>query len=133
MKRVRTLKVGFLFGIAVMLANAVVPYQTLVWLERAGEATQRTEDAQTLLSEFLSSLKDVETGQRGFIITGQDAFLEPYTQGTAEAEVRLKSLQGFWDEPPAQRQRFERLHLLTEEHRAALREAIDLRRTQGLA
>ncbi len=42
---------------------------------------------------LLSSLKDVETGQRGFIISGQEDFLEPYNNGLAEVPSRLAEIQ----------------------------------------
>ena len=66
-----------------------------------GYARDRTLDAQTrranaliIASErLLSSLKDVETGQRGFIITGRDEYLEPYNWGTAAVGPDLATLE----------------------------------------
>ncbi len=43
---------------------------------------------------LLSSLKDVETGQRGFIITGKDEYLEPYRSGLAAVGPGLAVLKG---------------------------------------
>ncbi|WP_198170496.1 CHASE3 domain-containing protein [Actinoplanes awajinensis] len=31
-----------------------------------------------------SSLKDAETGQRGFLITGEQSYLDPYTQAKTD-------------------------------------------------
>jgi PAS domain S-box-containing protein len=41
---------------------------------------------------LLSALKDVETGERGFVITGQDNFLEPYRSGLVATQLALKKL-----------------------------------------
>ena len=46
---------------------------------------------------LLSALKDVETGERGFVITGRESYLEPYESGFAAAppdEARVAALVG---------------------------------------
>src|SRR5580704_8866781 len=40
-----------------------------------------TQEVLTNLDSLGSSMKDVETGQRGYIVTGDEAFLGPYTTG----------------------------------------------------
>lgn len=45
--------------------------------------TNQTEHINELGDQLLSALKDAETGQRGYLLTGDKAYLEPYT--TAEA------------------------------------------------
>ncbi|OLB20909.1 MAG: hypothetical protein AUH15_10390 [Acidobacteriales bacterium 13_2_20CM_55_8] len=53
------------------------------------EASQLVAHTHAVLAELeatLSGVADAQTAARGFIITGQDAFLEPY--GTAAPEVR---------------------------------------------
>jgi PAS domain S-box-containing protein len=46
---------------------------------------------------LLSALKDVETSERGFVITGQDAFLEPYDAGLSAAPRALAALASLGD------------------------------------
>lgn len=41
------------------------------------------------LENALSALKDVETGQRGFVITARESYLEPYHQGLAELDTHM--------------------------------------------
>ena len=43
--------------------------------------------------EFLSSLKDAETGQRGFLLTGDEAFLQPYFAVHDGVDAQLQNLQ----------------------------------------
>ncbi len=51
--------------------------------ERRIEIATRHDNALVIATErLLSSLKDVETGQRGFIITGKEQYLEPYHWGS---------------------------------------------------
>ena len=52
--------------------------------DRGLDGAVHREDALVVATErLLSSLKDVETGQRGFIITGRDDYLVPYDTGRA--------------------------------------------------
>ena len=41
----------------------------------------KNDDAQIIILSILKSMVDQETGQRGFLITGQDRFLEPFNKG----------------------------------------------------
>lgn len=52
-------------------------------LERDAERSQALR-MQTDLQRLMTLLVDVETGQRGFLITGQQAFLRPYEEALAE-------------------------------------------------
>ena len=49
-------------------------------------------DRQELL-EFVSSLKDAETGQRGFVITGREEYLDPYNTATSRIPLLLRELK----------------------------------------
>jgi len=58
------------------------------------EAARIAETADTARGA-LSALKDAETGQRGFLLTGKDAYLAPYNDGIRtfdEMSARLKQL-----------------------------------------
>jgi CHASE3 domain sensor protein len=46
-----------------------------------------------LLKSTLSSLKDAETGQRGFIITGDEDYLEPYNRGSNTVNKQIDELK----------------------------------------
>ena len=52
---------------------------------------------------LLSALKDVETGERGFVITGLESYLDPYRSGLEQAAASLATLQqlGIADSLPA--------------------------------
>lgn len=52
----------------------------------------RLNPARLALADLLAALVDQETGERGYIITGQEAFLEPYRSGEITADARLDQL-----------------------------------------
>ncbi len=61
--------------------------------DRQLDAATRHDNALIIATErLLSSLKDVETGQRGFIITRKDEYLEPYRSGLAAVPADLATV-----------------------------------------
>jgi len=66
-------------------------------------ATETTQRANALLS----SMKDAETGQRGYLLTGDEAFLAPYRTALKEVPTQLQLLHHLMKEP------YPRLDVLT--------------------
>ena len=61
------------------------------------------------LEGVLSLLTDAETGQRGFIITGQNKFLEPYNTANPQIAQRVQTLRDLTRDNPQQQQRLDQL------------------------
>jgi len=81
----------------IFAAFAVFIICLLAWwdwhVQRAGERDVVNSLTQLrLIDDVLSTLKDAETGQRGFLLTGKQAYLEPYLTATANLPEQLKSL-----------------------------------------
>ena len=55
-------------------------------------------DEQILLHKIAKDLVDRETGQRGFLITGDESFLEPYNNGNKNLELHLAELRDLEEE-----------------------------------
>ncbi len=77
--------------------------------------------------KLLSTVKEIETAQRGFIITGQQHYLEPYFSGLNEIETELNGLKALIDDRPPQQTRVDTLEKLIEEKKRVLKQTIDLR------
>jgi len=58
---------------------------------------------KTNLSGLLSAAQDAETGQRGFLLTSEEAYLEPYEQGVRNLPRYLAALKGLAEQRPALR------------------------------
>ena len=61
--------------------------------QRGTDAMMRSNQTSADAIAVLSDLKDVETGERGFLISGQDLYLEPYNAGLARLPAHLKRLR----------------------------------------
>ena len=75
---------------------------------------------------LLSGLKDLETGERGYVITGEDAYLEPYNSGNVLVGQELAALT-------ASRRGARQLQALVSLKQQVAAQVIEARRTQGNA
>ncbi|MDJ0391325.1 response regulator [Roseomonas sp. E05] len=90
-----------LLGAAALLLLALGSGLGGWWAATASRAAIATASAHILNAEaLLSALKDVETGQRGFVLVGDEAYLAPYHDGRAKVEALLKALEATAS-PPA--------------------------------
>jgi PAS domain S-box-containing protein len=91
------IKKGFA-GVAVILVLAVtLAVANSHQLQRAREASARSEEILRELEGILATMIDAETGMRGYIITGEDAYMEPYQRAISTIDARtshLKNLLG---------------------------------------
>jgi len=93
-------------------------------------ALQQRNAQRAMLSALhraLSGLQDAETGQRGFIITGQKEFLEPYSEGRQMVAVSMAKLKST-NRGPAWKAEIEELHGLIEEKLGHIQATLDLAR-----
>src|SRR5215217_7677722 len=74
---------GFLVAVIAVAAIAVVTWRSLQSREDAAARVNHTLSVIERLEALSSSLKDAETGQRGFLLTGEERYLDPYTVARA--------------------------------------------------
>src|SRR5882672_1044583 len=82
----RKLGLGFAVACVALLLVAIAGYQSTHHLIENDRLVDHTRQVRRNLSELLSACKDAETGQRGYVITGADAFLEPYRSALVEID-----------------------------------------------
>ena len=119
---------GFALALAALLIIGAVSYRsTTSVIEIMAKRTQATE-VLVKISRLLSTLKDAETGQRGFLITGEDRYLEPYNAALVQSDQILKAVRELTRDNPNQQRRLDALEPLVAGKVAELKETIDLRR-----
>lgn len=86
-------------------------------LQANEEANARVEHSYQVLSaadRLQQSLLDMETGYRGFLISGDNSFLQPYEQGRANVMTLFASLKSLTSADPAQKARWSDLQQQTD-------------------
>ena len=127
----RKLATAFAVPAVLSATVAITSYRGLVTNVEDVRWVTHTYDVLQTLDGVIASLADAETGQRGFLLTGTDAYLEPYAQGTAAATSDVERLSTLVADNAAQQQHIAPLRALTAAKLAVLQETIDLRRTKG--
>ena len=124
---------GFGLALAVLLIVGAVSYDSTTKLTRSAVWVQHTHEVITSLDELLSATKDAETGERGFVITGESRFLEPYNAASDVVDQKLKQVRDLTSDNPIQQQRLQALEPLVASKFTELQVVIDLRKTKGFA
>ncbi|QXG38725.1 response regulator [Pseudomonas viridiflava] len=97
-------------------------------------AIQWVEHTDRVINNTNRSMKlsiDMETGMRGFLLTGDQHFLDPYEVAKPLLVAELQGLQALVEDNPTQLDRFRRLLTLQEEWNVFALEMIKLRRENG--
>jgi methyl-accepting chemotaxis protein len=127
-------KIGVGFGLALVVFVVVgaVSYRSTTQLIEASDLRKHTYDVLTQLDEMFSRVKDVIAGQRGYMLTGDDSYLEPFQIASGNIEQNLQALRKLTEDNPRQQQRLITVEPLIKNRLAFSMEAIDARRTNGL-
>ena len=117
--------------IAALVALAVIAwlsYDSLVSRSAAAEALNHTTAVQQQTYLFLSELGDAETGQRGYLLTGNEAYLEPYERARDTLRGELEVLREMTLDNEVQQRRVAEIEPMLAAKLTELGETIDRRR-----
>ncbi len=95
----RLLLVLFAVAIVVLIADAALSYHAIRTITENQNRVTRSEDILDELNITLSLMKDAETGQRGYLLTGDERYLAPYTGSAAAVQSHLARLKDLMTEP----------------------------------
>jgi signal transduction histidine kinase/CheY-like chemotaxis protein/CHASE3 domain sensor protein len=124
---------GLAAAIIFFLATGAVAYFNFQTLKADSALVIHTGDTLTALDDVLSMVKDAETGQRGYLLTGKDSYLDPYNAAVQEIGPGLDALQRLTIDNPTQQDRLGSLKQRIGAKLAELKQTIDLRQNQGQA
>ena len=116
---------GFVLLSILLVANAFVTRRQLDVQVQNQARVQRIQKVLIALNQTQALVEDAETGQRGYLYTGQTRYLDPYNQAITQLDPQLRSLKGMFNNP-AKRAEVEKLHSLTQAKLAELSKTIVL-------
>ena len=120
---------GFCLAVAALAIIGGTAYRSTLQLVETAGSVVRTEDVLRNMEEIISSLKDVETGQRGYVITGEEPFLKPYHDGLGRIASDVDKVRSLKKENDQQQRRMETLEPLIAQKLAFAREVIEARKS----
>ncbi|MBC7669591.1 MAG: CHASE3 domain-containing protein, partial [Gemmatimonadaceae bacterium] len=120
-----TLLVGFTLLVVMILGS--------VWLadqqKQSFALVRHTLEVESRLSTVLSDFQDAETGQRGFLLTGQDDYLKPYEAAVSRVDADVKALTAATADNPLQQTSMKTLRGLATARQEGLRQSVALYRS----
>ncbi len=102
-------RLAVVFGaiITIFVAAVAVALFNTAKLAEAERWNTHTHKVLKLGQENLTAMVNMETGVRGFLLAGNDAFLEPWIKGQADFETTWKEAKGLTADNPAQQKRLD--------------------------
>lgn len=115
-----------------VIVSSIASYTSIRNLLNSEAQVSHTNKVISQLENVISTLKDAETGQRGFLLTRQDDFLQPYSGAREKAASLVESLKKLTTDNPLQQQDLKRLGDVIVNRMGALQQLIDKRKA-GIA
>ncbi len=115
--------------VALLIVDAALSYKNTRELNRDAQLVTHTTEVLEALEEVVSTAKDAETGQRGYIITGEISYLTPYNNAREEIARKVARAKLLTVDNPRQRERFVTLEQFIATKMNELEHTVELRKT----
>ncbi|RDC58028.1 hypothetical protein DU508_03505 [Pedobacter chinensis] len=123
--------VGFVFSIILTIATSALSYYYVQSFFDSEKWVTHTNQVRGKLETIISSMKDAETGQRGFLLTGNEKFLEPYIGSKDNTLAAFDTVKTLTLDNPAQQSEFKGLKALIIEKYRVMESTISQKRDGG--
>ena len=126
-------KIGAAFGLAVAIFVTVgaVSYRSTDRLVAASDARRHTFEVLSEFQSVLSVVQDVQIGQRGYALTGQESYLEPYQAALGRIDAHMQAIRGLIANDARDERRLDALDVLVRSYLSLAEETVDAVRLQG--
>ena len=118
-------------ALVLVISGSIVSILNMLRHDENSAWVIHTHEVQTAISTALSSMQDLETGQRGYLITGDDHYLEPLNRGLLAVDRDLSVLARHTSDNVSQRERISKVRELASIKLAELKKTIALRKVAG--
>jgi PAS domain S-box-containing protein len=123
---------GFGLASAILVMIGVVSDQNTKILIDASNKVIKTHEKINSLEELLSAIKDVDTGQRSYILTGKELDLKRYQAALAKIDEEIGELKTLTGNQPQQQKQIDTLKPLIVGKVTQLKQTIDWRQNHRL-
>ncbi|WP_294220082.1 response regulator [uncultured Chryseobacterium sp.] len=127
-KIIRNLQFGVGFSLIILMASSVASYFSIQNQMNHRESVGKSRRAVTAVKDVMLSLLDAETGNRGYQLTGQESFLEPFNRSLAEYSKTFQYARSLEITDPHQKKLLDELEKNVEHNLASLKLFVQNRR-----
>ena len=122
----RKLLLTLTIGLLLTLAQTAYLYISALGYQKLTRQLQHSHDASEQLNGVLRLVDDAETAQRGYLLTGDRSYLQPYEAARSQIEGRLSKLADLAANNAIQQQRITDLRRLVQEKFAEMQRTVQL-------
>lgn len=123
--------IGLAAVLAFFLISGAIAYLNVQVLRENQQKILHSHTVLVALDKLISTMQDAETGQRGYLLTGNDKYLAPYNEAVAAVGSRLDTVASLTGDNAAQQRNIVQLRRHLDAKLGELGETIDLRRIKG--
>lgn len=123
---------GFALSLILVFGVNYFSYDSINRLTANGQLVKHTQEVVNTSNAVLLELINAETGQRGFLITGETRYLDPYYVGIANIDGVINKLSILISDNPDQVRRADSMNYYVKQKLAELAETIQIRKDKGL-
>ncbi|HWB76978.1 MAG TPA: methyl-accepting chemotaxis protein [Nannocystaceae bacterium] len=127
----RKIVAGFAMSFILLVVIGATAYRGVEALTKSSYSVTHTHDVLDAIAAIANHIKDAETGQRGFIITGDDVFLEPYNAAIEKIPDTITTLRELTVDNPVQQERIDELDRLAVAKTVEMKKRLDQRTREG--
>jgi len=120
-------------GLGMLLAIGGIGAYTLQEVDESDYWVDHTREVISANQRLLLDVRDAEAAERGYIITGDEGYLAPYSAAAQDISPTLAKLHQLVSDNPQQQQRLKDLETLVEQRMTVLSDGVQQRRASGFA
>jgi len=113
----------------VVVINAAFAFHAVNRLLASEDLVEHTWKVINQVERVMGSAKDAETGNRGFLITGDEAYLQPYNDALRDLPIELAAFRKLTADNPSQQRRIGEMQAVLDQRLKLLKDGNDLRRS----
>ncbi|WP_316796004.1 response regulator [Pedobacter agri] len=125
------LRLGLGLSLIILFVSSLASYVSISNLIKSTELVKHSDQVILDSENIISYLKDAETGQRGFLLTGNKVFLTPYYGASDSAAAILKRVETATKDNPAQQKNVATLRNILTKRMGIIKSTIEIKGLGG--
>lgn len=125
------IQAGFILSTLILFIAAFLSFRNSEKFNATNQMVKHTQEVLYEFEQVLVSCVDAETGERGYIITGNESYLEPYDRSKNELSAHIEKIKTLTVDNPEQQQNISVIHTKAKAFMARMQYCIDIRKEQG--
>jgi signal transduction histidine kinase/DNA-binding response OmpR family regulator/CHASE3 domain sensor protein len=125
------LRIGLGLSLLILFITSLASYLSIRNLIKSAEMVSQSNAVMFKLEDVISTLKDAETGQRGYLLTGREDFLEPYKGAKEVALGLIDQIKAETKNNPVQQRNVKKLQDLIQGRFEILKNTVEIKSRGG--